>query len=240
MARSGEVRLGSERVRVGPWRGSDQVGLITPMGGAAAASEAIVQKACRTLVAGGYIEMLTGALAADERRGFIDAGFELRDELVLLAHDLAAIPEAPPASIRRGRRGDRARALAVDGRAFPPFWRLDTEGFDEAVAATPVARFRVATVGREVVGYAVTGRAGHHGYLQRLAVDPDRTGRGLGRALVADALNWLRHRQCTLAVVNTQVGNDRAVTLYEGMGFRRQPSGLVVLGRQLDARQPAG
>jgi hypothetical protein len=31
------------------------------------------------------------------------------------------------------------------------------------------------------------------------------------------------------AVVNTQAGNTRALELYQGLGFRLQPSGLLVL-----------
>lgn len=226
-------------MRVGPWRGSDRIGLITPLEGPRPATAAIVERACAVLSERGFAEALTGALAPEERRGFIDAGFELRDELVLLAHHLDHVPAAPGAGLRRGRRRDRPPALDVDGRAFQPFWRLDDAGLQEAMDATPTARFRVAVVDGRVVGYAVTGRAGASGYLQRLAVDPDVTGRGLGRALVADALLWLQRRGCTVAVVNTQVGNDRAVDLYVKMGFKVQPSGLVVLGRRLDDRQPA-
>ena len=68
-------------------------------------------------------------------------------------------------------------------------------------AATPSARFRVATRGQgdgEVVGYAVTGRAGPRGYLQRLAVAPaaqrarDRRGAGRRRAALAAALGGAR------------------------------------------------
>ena len=156
-----------------------------------------------------------------------------------LAHDLRDVPKTPEASLRRGRRSDKADALVVDHRAFPTFWRLDAGGLHEAMTATPSARFRVAVVGRRVAGYAVTGRAGHRGYLQRLAVDPTVQGRGLGRALVADSLEWLRRRGVTNVVVNTQVENERALRLYQAMGFRLQPSGLEVLGRTIAEHQPA-
>ena len=45
-----------------------------------------------------------------------------------------------------------------------------------------------------VVGYAVTGRSAARGYLQRLAVDPERWRQGVGAALVVDGLRWLRRR----------------------------------------------
>ena len=196
-------------------------------------SAAIVRQACVVLAERGFREVLTAALAESERTGFVAAGFEVRDSLHLLAHDLREIPASPAASLRRGRRTDRHAALAADHAAFPAFWRLDEGGFHEAMAATPSARFRVATIGRRVVGYAVTGRAGSRGYLQRLAVDPHVQGRGLGRALVVDALEWLRRRGVTNTVVNTQVENERALTLYRSVGFQLLPTGLSVLGRSL-------
>ena len=233
-----EVRRGAERLRVGAWRGDGSVAYVAPMTDRAP-SAALVRHACTVLAERGYREVLTAALAENERAGFLAAGFEVRDSLHLLAHDLREVPPPPPASLRRGRRTDRAAALAVDHAAFPAFWRLDEGGFHEAMSATPSARFRVATLQRRIVGYAVTGRAGSRGYLQRLAVEPSVQGRGLGRALVVDALDWLRRRGVTNTVVNTQVENERALQLYLAMGFRLQPAGLEVLGRTIAEHQPA-
>ena len=50
---------------------------------------------------------------------------------------------------------------------------------------------RVGRGDPRVSAYAITGRAGEYGYLQRVAVHPDARRRGWGRALVADALLWL-------------------------------------------------
>jgi ribosomal protein S18 acetylase RimI-like enzyme len=223
---------------VGPWRGDARVALVAPTS-AGPATPAIIREACDLLLAQGYREVLTGALAIPEQQGFLSSGFRVRDELHLLAHDLLVLPDPPPGvRTRRGRRSDRSRALLVDGQAFPGFWRLDERGLAEAITATPAARFRVALLGGEVAGYAVTGRAGSRGYLQRLAVLPHEQGRGLGRALVVDALRWLRRRHAAQAVVNTQVGNERALALYQSLGFRLQPVGLAVLGRSL-VREPA-
>jgi ribosomal protein S18 acetylase RimI-like enzyme len=233
-----EVRRGAERLRVGTWRGDGSVAYVAPVTDRPP-SAALVRHACVVLAERGYLEVLTAALAEPERVGFLAAGFEVRDSLHLLSHDLRGIPAIGSASLRRGRRTDRTAALAVDHRAFPTFWRLDEGGLHEAMTATPSARFRVATAGRRVVGYAVTGRAGRRGYLQRLAVEPDLQGRGLGKALVADSLLWLERRGVTNAVVNTQVENERALHLYLAMGFRLQPSRLEVLGRTIAELQPA-
>jgi ribosomal protein S18 acetylase RimI-like enzyme len=124
--------------------------------------------------------------------------------------------------------------LVVDAAAFPRFWQLDGQGLDDALAATPSARLRVA-IGhdhaRPLQGYAITGRAGPRGYLQRLAVDPGVQRSGIGAALVVDGLRWLRRWGAKEVLVNTQVGNAGALRLYEHLGFRVQPEGLAVLRR---------
>jgi ribosomal protein S18 acetylase RimI-like enzyme len=234
--RSEVVRRGHERLRVGPWRGDHRVAFVAPLGDGVPPTAGIVAHACELLAGKGYASVLTGALAEREQAGFLAAGFAPHEELHLLVHDLERIPDPPDVHLRRGWPVDRPAALAVDASAFPAFWRLDREGLREAINATPLARFRVGVV-HGVVAYAVTGRAGTRGYVQRLAVRPDHTGHGFGAALVIDGLRWLRAANADHAVVNTQADNERALALYERLGFRRQPSGLIVLARPLGDRR---
>jgi ribosomal protein S18 acetylase RimI-like enzyme len=238
MARSDVVRRGAERLRVGIWRAGSRVGYLAPVGEVPPPTASMVEHCCELLAARGFDEVLTGALSPGEQRGFLDAGFTVREALHLLVHDLADLPATPPAPLRRARAADRPAVLAVDGAAFPPFWRLDAAGLDDALAATPASRFRVAAAG-QVTGYAIVGRAARRGYVQRLAVAPEVQGGGLGRALLVDGLRWLRRRGAARAVVNTQVDNERARHLYEALGFRMAPSGLAVLGRTLQVPAPA-
>lgn len=228
---------------MGPWRGDACVAYLAPVAGTPPPTASMVRWCCDLLAARGYARAVTGALAEAEQAGFAAAGFEVREHLHLLAHDLAEIPPPTPGvRLRRGFRFDRQAALDADADAFQPFWRLDRAGFAEALDATPLSRFTIAlgpgTVRhRPVVGYAVSGFAGRQGYLQRLAVRPGAQGAGLGRALVVDSLAWMRRRRAERAVVNTQVGNDRALALYARLGFRLEPSGLTVLTRDLADRE---
>ena len=80
-----------------------------------------------------------------------------------------------------------------------------------------------------VAGYAITGRAEHRGYVQRLAVAPEVEGQGMAAALLVDGLRWLQRRSTREAVVNTQEGNERSLRLYQRAGFVVQPEGLAVL-----------
>ena len=233
MSRPDLRHYGADRLRVGPWRGDARIAYVAPAPDAPPPTAGAVRQCLEELAEAGYTEVVTGALAPGEQGAFAAAGFEVRERLHLLAHDLVDLPEQPPAPLRRSRRADRPAVLAVDGRAFPPFWRLDDSGLSDAIEATPVARFRVAVDAHEIVGYAISGRSGRRGYLQRLAVDPRAQGRGLGRALVVDGLRWMRRRGVSRAVVNTQHSNESALALYERLGFRRQPAGLAVLAARV-------
>jgi ribosomal protein S18 acetylase RimI-like enzyme len=231
------MESGRERLRVGPWRGDPEVAYLNPVPGAPLPSAEFVRRCLRTLASQGFARVVTGALSPSEQSAFRANGFAVSEHLHLLSHDLRRLPdgETPEGLLRRSSRRDRDGVLALDHLAFDPFWRLDEAGLDEAIAATPHTRFRVATDdGERVVGYAITGRAGRRGYLQRLAVHPSVQRQGLGTILVADALRWLRRWRADRAMVNTQLANDRALSLYERVGFRREPSGLSVLARELD------
>lgn len=223
-----------ERLRVSRWRSDPLVGYVVPHADATVTTAA-VRRCLARLADEGVTEVVTAALAPTEQAGFLAAGFAVREHLHLLARDLADVPPPPPtpARLRRGHRTDRRAVLAVDARAFPPFWQLDGPGLAEAIGATPASRLRVA-VDPGLVGYAVSGRAGNRGYLQRLAVDPDRQGEGIGAALVVDGLQWMRRHGAERAVVNTQERNQAALQLYLRLGFRLQPGGLAVLRAVVD------
>jgi ribosomal protein S18 acetylase RimI-like enzyme len=227
-------------MRVRPWRGAPDVAHLAP-GPDGAPGPDLVARCLDTLRERGCTRALTSALAPADARPFVDAGFSVRERLHLLAHDLDDVPR-PARGTRRARAGDRAAVLALDTLSFDEFWRLDPPGLDDALHATPTARFRVAdTDGRGADGrgadrlraYAISGRAGRQGYLQRLAVAPSARGQGWGRTVVSDGLRWLRRHGARRAFVNTQRGNEAALALYESCGFRRVGLGLCVLGRTL-------
>jgi ribosomal protein S18 acetylase RimI-like enzyme len=230
------IRIGREQARTGPWRGDRAVALLAPTPQDPAPSADFIRQCLTVLLSRGFRRVVTGALSPLEQTGFLAAGFGVEERLHLLAHDLALLPDPRPADarLRRARRRDRGAVLGVDHAAFPPFWRLDEPGLEEAVGATPRARFRVAAADDGAIcGYAICGRAGTRGYVQRLGVDPARHGKGIGRALMLDGMRWMKRRGVERAVVNTQTTNEVALTLYQSLGFRLEPVGLSVLATEL-------
>jgi ribosomal protein S18 acetylase RimI-like enzyme len=230
------LQWGWERARTGPWRGDGRIAYLAPLPPAGAPSADFLRRCLETLAARGFTRVLTSALAPAEQAGFLSLGFEEYERLHLLSHDLENIasPDREAAKLlRRGRRPDWPAVLAVDAAAFSTFWRLDAAGLREAIDATPSTRFRLASRGRDVLAYSVTGLSATQGYLQRLAVDPGHRRMGLGRALGLDGLRWLRRKGVTEAVVNTQLGNEPALALYLSLGFRMERMQLSVLHRAL-------
>jgi len=178
----------------------------------------------------GFDALRTSALFPESQPAFLDAGFEQIDLLALLERDLEAADGRRRVRGRTGRMRTRdlSGAAAVDRAAFGSGWGNDAASLAEIGRATPHHRARV--VGRApVAAFAISGRAGTTGYIQRLAVEPGGQGAGLGRLLLDDALAWMvRHRVAT-ALVNTGVDNERALGLYRSAGFRLRPDQLAVL-----------
>lgn len=228
------MRFGDTWARLGPWRGGGSVAHLVVAPDVPLPGDA-VRHCLDAARAAGYEAVLTSAVGPNEEAPFVGARFTVWERLHLLTRTLEHDPGPPPAVVGRASRRDRPAVLAVDDAAFEPFWRLGKVGLRDALDATPVRQLRVTRPSRAgpITGYAITGRAGSHGYLQRIAVRPEAARQGFGRALVADALHWLWRGGAVRASVNTQRDNDAARSLYESLGFELLPSGLSVLGRAL-------
>jgi ribosomal protein S18 acetylase RimI-like enzyme len=232
------VTDGAERARIGPWHGDPTVGCVTPQPGSPPVSARLVQRCVDQLAKRGFREAVTAAMPAHESAGFAAAGFEVSERLHLLERPITAADRAPrmwPTGIefRRARGADLAAVLAVDASSFGSFWRLDAAGVHDARTATTSARYRVGCRDGQVVGYAITGRQGRTGYLQRLAVDPAARQGGVGTTLVLDGVRWLAQWRARTVLVNTQETNATALRLYEALGFARKPDGLTVWSTRL-------
>lgn len=237
---------------VTPWQGDPTIAYLGLRRSNAPVTNAGLRRSLEELGALGYRAVMTPALHPDETQPFFTNGFREVDSLVVLAHDLVSLP-APDTGldadvvVRRGRRRDIPAIFDLDARAFPRNWRLDQNGLAEARGATPRTHLRVAARRRAVtdprrrdfdhapgtagrpLAYAISGRTRSMAFLQRLATDPDFSGRGMGSSLVLDALVWARRAGCSNLLVNTQPTNRRALGLYESLGFVRSTTRLVVL-----------
>lgn len=259
LKRARSISPGNSRVRVVPWQGDAFTAMVGPKLTGPGPNAGDILNCLSSLHQLGVERAVTPALNPQDIQPFLQAGFQPRERLHLLAYPLVpgqANTESLKASVRlkAGRAWHRDSVIDIDKMAFESFWQFDRRMLQEARGATPSHRFRIATSRRNragahdgepesqaessrdrdgsrntVLGYAVTGRAGQRGYLQRLAVAPSAQGQGLGTALVKDSLRWLQRRGVRTAYVNTQERNEGAFQLYQRLGFIPQTEGLVVL-----------
>lgn len=215
-----------------PWQGNRLVALVGPARHGRGPRTTDVAACVDQLDRWGVERAVTPALSVMDSQPFLDAGFRLLERLHLLSRPLYNEPPLPTRRIRHGRTWHRRPVLDIDRRAFDDFWRFDETSLREARNATPSSRFAVIIENGTVLGYAVTGRAGSRGYLQRLAVDPQRAGEGIGTDLILDSFGWAHDRGVQRIMVNTQERNHRALALYQHLGFESEAEGLVVLERR--------
>ena len=176
----------------------------------------------------GFTSAYTAALTPSQAEPFIAVGFALFEELHLLRRTITSEITIERGRTRRARRTDWPDVLTLDHLAFEDFWQFDRTHLVDAIRATPRHRFQVIKT-NPLDGYHVTGLSGMNSYLQRVAVHPRAQGRGYGSVLVNDSLRWAWRNGATLAQVNTQINNERAVALYQRCGFTMAPHRLLVL-----------
>lgn len=230
------LRIGSGRLRISPWHAACGSVVVSPDGPAERLDPIELDRATSRLGDRGIRRVMTSALDERQQQPFLTAGYVVLDELRLLRHELGRVPKASDQRLRRGNGArDRRAAAAVDDAAFGPGAHLDPTGLIGMRAATPASRFRLAAggvpCGAEATGYAVSGFSAGNGYLQRVAVTPGLQRTGIGSALVGDALRWLHRRRARTVLVNTEIGNDAALSLYLKMGFVAMPTRIAVLVR---------
>ncbi|MGH8999287.1 MAG: mycothiol synthase [Acidimicrobiia bacterium] len=157
-------------------------------------------------------------------------GFRLGRELYQMRRSLPH-PEAPrwPAgvTVRPFRPGvDDQRWLEVNNRAFATHpeqgvWTAQTLKERMGEAWFDPAGFLLAEDGEGLAGFCWTKlhRDDQLGEIHVIATDPDRQGRGLGRALVLGGLASMAARGVVTAMLYVDSANDSAVALYRRLGF---------------------
>jgi ribosomal protein S18 acetylase RimI-like enzyme len=134
--------------------------------------------------------------------------------------------------VRPAMKEDMDAVCAVDHNAFDEQWQYPLFVFRRALDTC--AYFNVAEQEGRIIGYQLATTDGLDAHVTRLAVRKDSQGRGIGAALLRDALSELRHglgvRYITL---NTQVSNHVSQGLYGHFGFQMLAPTMYVLCRRI-------
>jgi len=69
------------------------------------------------------------------------------------------------------------------------------------------------------IGYCISVITNNSGELKSLHVDKDFRGRGIGRELVGEHLQWLKKKNCKSIGVKVSYENDPTISFYKRLGF---------------------
>lgn len=89
----------------------------------------------------------------------------------------------------------------------------------------------VATFDQIVVATVMIGYDGHRGWINYLAVAPDRQRTGIGRRMMAVAEDELRRRGCPKLNLQVRNSNRAVIAFYRSLGFAIDD--VISLGKRL-------
>ena len=98
--------------------------------------------------------------------------------------------------------------------------------------------FLVGVLGSEIVATAMAGYEGHRGWINYLAVSPDKQQQGHGRVIMEHAERLLRERGCPKINLQVRSANKQAVEFYKQIGFSIDD--VLSMGKRLVIDEPAG
>jgi len=133
--------------------------------------------------------------------------------------------------IRAFQLADEAAVVALWERCgLTRTWNDPRKDIARKLAVQPEL-FLVAEADGAVVATVMAGYEGHRGWVNYLAVAPERRGQGLGRALMQRVEESLKDRGCPKLNVQVRTSNDEALQFYRRLGYAQDEA--VALGKRL-------
>ncbi|MCU0649040.1 MAG: ribosomal protein S18-alanine N-acetyltransferase [Gemmatimonadaceae bacterium] len=119
-------------------------------------------------------------------------------------------------TLRLGRLADAPGMLAIERTSFSDPWSL--RSFEKLLSA-PHAHIVVDASEQTIDGFVVLLLAADEAEIANIAVAPARRGTGLGRTLLATALEEARVRGVRSVFLEVRPSNTPALALYRSAGF---------------------
>jgi len=181
----------------------------------------------RRLIAYGSEPWYNGALQAAGCRETETIHFFERSEL--RHYEPLPLHGAGEVCFRAATAADIPALTRLDARAFAEIWHCSDATLVQMLMTShmQVAEFDGALLGYNCIRLFPRREA----QLARMGVDPAWQGRGLGRALLIDALNAAATGGSRTVSLNTQSHNHRAQQLYARYGFRFTGQQMTVFTR---------
>lgn len=217
-----------EFVLLGPWRHRMEIASVVEVA-AIRNAELLIGAATAAAHAGGARLALMAEIDERRRPAFYDRmGYVELEEVV--TYEIGRPVRMPTTTFPltfvqvAGHDTEMLEAvLDLDHRSFPWLWWNSSEELAVYSFLPGVAIYAGILDSRVVAYVGVTSYPGW-GHLDRIAVDPDYQGRGLGQTTLDFALGTLSVRGARRIGLSTQRENHRSQHLYERIGFKRSRS----------------
>ena len=96
--------------------------------------------------------------------------------------------------------------------------------------------FLVGEIEGRIVATVMAGYEGHRGWINYLAVLPERRAAGLGRAMMEEAERRLRRLGCPKINLQIRRGNEEVAGFYSALGYVEDD--VISMGKRLDHDGP--
>lgn len=128
----------------------------------------------------------------------------------------------------RPMRDDEASAIASfwDGAGLSRPWNPPLEDIAD-FRAHPTAEILLASDEAGISATVAVCHDGHRGWVYYVATRPDMRGRGLGRAAMEAAEDWLRERGVKKLQLMVRTGNEPVLDFYRAQGFEEGHTTLM-------------
>jgi ribosomal protein S18 acetylase RimI-like enzyme len=114
-------------------------------------------------------------------------------------------------------------------------WNNPLRDIDRKLAVDP-DNLLLLEDGNRLIGSVMVGYEGHRGWVNYLAVHPDRQRRGLGRLLMSEAEKRLGLLGCPKVNLQVRASNQAAVDFYRRIGYTVDD--VVSMSRRLEDDHP--
>ena len=121
------------------------------------------------------------------------------------------------ALIRRMELKDLDTVAAIEAATFARPW--SRASFEQELTRNVAARYLVAELEGQVVGYAGAWIILDESHVTNIAIEETFRGRGIGKQLTAGLMQYLSNLGAAYATLEVRVSNERAQNLYRSLGF---------------------
>ena len=217
-----------EYALVGPWRNRPEIASIEDLVAVRHLEELLRAAVERSANRGDELILTVELESRRSPARYERAGLEMLEEVITYEMGIAREPWSGSNRIRlvRVTANDEAAidlVTSIDQASFPWLWRNNRVEFD-VYAHTPGVEIWLVEAGGEPVAYFGVTLFPDWGHLDRVAVVPERQGRGFGLESLGLAVDTMRKRGARRVGLSTQRTNRRSQRLYESFGFQRTPT----------------